>query len=402
MKIIGLDVCKDSVVAWPLEELPVNLKVHFKEKKRPVKDDPLKFHANKGGIAGLLKLEPDAVILEPTGVHYSWIFAHICERENIPVLWVGHSEVRHFRKQNRLPDKNDQADALALAAYALSHWGDDDFFLSFSPGAAVQLRELYLQLKSLARIQSPIINRLRQQLAREFPEAALKRSDIAVDGVSPLFAWIAGRERKLSKKSRHYDRLYERSIAPAYGVKVTEFSRRLADWICELHLWERELENEIKQLLSLPDFIAYIGIFRDFGFGIRTQALILSQCYPISRFDSLGGFKRRLGMAKVEESSGDKELFLTGVGSKMCRSALYLWVLTTIAPQKSRPASPIIKRLGDFYDCRRSRFTGTPEDSPNRENSVKGFGSLIICQTAAHATKLLFKELKRSVYNGAS
>jgi transposase len=174
MKIIGLDVCKDSVVAWELSEIPRSLKAHFKENKRPVRNDPLKFYANAEGIRGLLALEPAAVIMEPTGVHYSWVFAHICEKENIPVLWVGHTEVRHYRRQNKLPDKNDQADALALAAYALSHWGDDEFFISFSPGAAVKLREFYLQLKSLARIQSPIINRLRQQLAREFPEAALK------------------------------------------------------------------------------------------------------------------------------------------------------------------------------------------------------------------------------------
>lgn len=386
-------------MAWSLEEMPANLRAHFKQFKRPIKDDSLKFYANKGGIAGLLALKPDAVILEPTGVHYSWIFAHICETENIPVLWVGHSEIRHFRKQNRLPDKNDQADALALAAYAFNHLGDDEFFISFSPGAAVQLRELYLKLKSLARIQSPIVNRLRQQLAREFPEAALKRSEIAVDGVAPLFAWVAGRERKLSIKSHHYDRLYERSIAPAYGVKITEFSRRLADWLCEIHLWERELEGEIKELLQLPEFAPYVTAFTKFRFGVRTQALILSQCYPISRFDSLGGFKRRLGMAKVEESSGDKELFLTGAGSKMCRSALYLWVLTTIAPQKYRPASAEVKRLGEFYDLRRSRFTGTPEDSPSQETSVRGFGSLIICQTAAYGCRLLFKELKRSVYN---
>lgn len=397
MKVIGLDVCKDAVVAWALSEVPANLKVHFKESKRPAKDDPLKFHANKGGIAGLLKLHPDAVVMEPTGVHYSWIFAHICERENIPVLWVGHSEVRHFRKQNRLPDKNDQADALALAAYALSHWGQDEFFLSFSPGAAALLRELYLQLKSLARIQSPIINRLRQQLAREFPEAALKKTEAAVDGLAPLLAWVAGRERKLSRKSHHYDRLYSNSIAPAYGVRVSEFSRRLADWICEIHLWEAEIEDEIKHLLKLPDFIPYTRVFKEFALGSRTQALILSQVYPISRFDSLGGFKRRLGMAKVEESSGDKELFLTGAGSKLCRSALYLWVLTTVAPVKKRPHSEVITMLGNFYDLRRSRFTGTNNRAGTSEDSVRGFGSLVISQTAAYGCRLLFKKLKRSV-----
>ncbi|MBD1939108.1 transposase [Microcoleus sp. FACHB-68] len=392
MLILGLDVCKDSVVAWPLVEVPRNLKTHFKENKRPIKDDPLKFYANSRGIAGLLALEPDAVIMEPTGVHYSWIFAHICGKHDIPVLWVGHSEVRHYRKQNKLPDKSDQADALALAAYALSHWGEDEFFISFSPGAAVKLRECYLQLKSLARIQSPIINRLRQQLAREFPEAALKESKPAADGLSPLWAWVAGRERKTTKRSFTYSRLHEKSIAPIYGVQISGFSRRLAGWLCDIHQWERELEFEIRELLNLPEFTPYTQVFRGFGFGLRTQALILSQIYPISRFDSLGGFKRRLGMAKVEESSGDREAFITGAGSKMCRSALYLWVITGIAPARNRLKSSAVEKLGSFYDERRSRFAGT------EDNSVKGFGSLIICQTAAYGCRLLFKELKRSIY----
>jgi transposase len=174
-------------------------------------------------------------------------------------------------------------------------------------------------------------------------------------------------------------------------VQISDFSRRLADWLCDIHTWERELEFEIRTLLEQDEFIPYVQVFRSFGLGLRTQALILSQIYPISRFDSLGGFKRRLGMAKVEESSGDREAFLTGAGSKMCRSALYLWVLTSIAPARSRLKTPTVELLGKFYDERRSRFAG-------EDNLTKGFGSLIICQTAAYGCRLLFKELKRGIY----
>ncbi|MDJ0733132.1 MAG: hypothetical protein QNJ47_03450 [Nostocaceae cyanobacterium] len=45
------------------------------------------------------------MVLEPTGVHYSWIWAHICQAEGIKVVWVGHAEAVHYRKQNQLPDK---------------------------------------------------------------------------------------------------------------------------------------------------------------------------------------------------------------------------------------------------------------------------------------------------------
>lgn len=143
MKIVGLDVCKNSVVAWELLSIPKSFRSYFRDNKRPKDNDPKTFKADADGVEKLLALKPDAVVLEPTGVHYSWIWAHICSSEGIKVLWVGHAEATYYRKQNKLPDKNDQADALALAAYALLHWGDDEFFLQFEPGKVAQMRHLW-------------------------------------------------------------------------------------------------------------------------------------------------------------------------------------------------------------------------------------------------------------------
>ena len=60
MRILGLDVCKDSVVGWLLTEgIPRNFKRHFQEHKRKdTKDnpDPMRFRANIKGIEELLKL----------------------------------------------------------------------------------------------------------------------------------------------------------------------------------------------------------------------------------------------------------------------------------------------------------------------------------------------------------
>lgn len=39
-----------------------------------------------------------------------------------------------------------------------------------------EIRILYYQINSLIRVQSPLINRTRQQLAEEFPEAAFSNS----------------------------------------------------------------------------------------------------------------------------------------------------------------------------------------------------------------------------------
>lgn len=457
MRIIGLDVCKDSVVAWALESLPKNFRQYFREHKRG-KEDPLKLYANHAGVSALLALKPDAVVMEPTGIHYSWIWAHVCAKENITVLWVGHQEAVHYRKQHKLPDKNDQADALALAAYALFHWGQDDFFLSFEAGAIAKIRELWLQLQSLNRVQSPIINRARQQLAREFPEAALKKSPVASDGLPPLWAWLAQRERHLKVKRCYYDRLYAQSIASSYGIEISPFTRRLAAMLCDLAAWESEIEREIASILTTRAFADYQRVFVQFGIPPRSQALLLSQIYPMSKFDSLGRFKRRLGLAKDENSSGDKESMNTGSGSKLCRSQLYLWVLDVIAPARARPDNDIGKKLGEFYDARKSQFQDNPElwkqkaierlqqqalrelkrqlsanlmsllpkesaatvtstldlsmqaismslmaglstelhDKANVREVKKGFGNLIVSQTAAYGLRLLFKELKKA------
>jgi hypothetical protein len=459
MKIVGLDVCKNSVVAWVLESIPKNFRSYFKEHKRPKDDDSLTFKADANGVKKLLDLAPNAVVMEPTGVHYSWIWSHICQAEGIKVLWVGHQEAVHYRKQHKLPDKNDQADALALAAYALAHWDDDDFFLQFEAGSVVRLRELWLQIQSLNRIQSPVINRVRQQLAREFPEAALKKSEPGADGLSPLWSWLCGRERKV-RKNPYYTNLYNKSVAKTYGVEISNFTRRLANMLCDLHDWESETQAEILEILAAPEFIPYRRVMTMFGIGIRPQALLISQIYPVTKFESLGRFKRRLGMAKDEFSSGDKEAMNTGSGSKLCRSQLYLWVLDAIAPVHARPKNEFGQKLGEFYDQRKAQFQDNPELwkkkavarlqaealrelkrslsqnllsmvskdlAPQLEATLnltmqtvqmslaanmaagdiapgvkekevkKGFGNLIINQTAAYGCRLLFKELKKAV-----
>ncbi len=59
------------------------------------------------------------------------------------------------------------------------------------PEPIAEIRSLYDQINSLLRIQSPLINRIRQQLAEEFPEGANKQQIPSErDGLQPLFAWL--------------------------------------------------------------------------------------------------------------------------------------------------------------------------------------------------------------------
>ncbi len=328
-----------------------------------------------------------------------------------------------------------------------------EYFLQFEPGLITQLRELYLQLQSLNRIQSPVINRARQQLAREFPEAALKNSPQARDGLSPLWAWLAHWQREQVRNNHYYDRLYQGSLAPKYGVEITDFTRNLARLLCQIHLWERDIEREIAQLLNYPQFQPYTKAFNSLGIDIRCQALILSQMYPLTRFSSLGAFKRRLGMGRDENSSGDKLSSRAG-GSQMCRSQLYLWVLDKISIKSQRPPTPVGQRLSAYYDLKAAQFSEDPDlvkekvlvrekrrlklnfqeslhssfgelltkdqfqvisqrlDTKFFEDVLeinqtqkmvkqgvvrKGFGVLVINQVVAYGCKLLFQEIKRNL-----
>lgn len=364
LRVAGLDVSKNNVVVCVLEEAPFDLKRHLKEKNKDFK----RLYANQNGIKELLELEPDYVVLEPTGVHYSWIWAHILKRNGIKILWVGHCEVASFRKSKKLPDKNDAADALALAAYALTNWEYPEAFLGYEHEAfVIPMREMSLQLQSINRIQNPIVNRLRQQLAREFPEAALKKSERAPDGQVPLWAFVAERKRNLQRNVKYYEKLYEISIAPANGVDISEFSRNLARQLCELQNWEIQIETELANMLKLPEFEVYNQVLDSLGMGLRTKCWIISQIYPIERFlgdwdyrSARAKFKQRLGYGGVEDSSGDKERFKKS-GSKISRQLLYMWILTTIAPEKARPDTPLAKQLSEFYDDRTRQYNENPE-----------------------------------------
>jgi hypothetical protein len=362
-RIVGLDVCKNRVVAWILEEYPRNFLKTFRENKR--KDthenpDPLSFFANPHGVKALLDLKPDAVALEPTGGYYSRIWALICKQNNIPVFWVGHVEARNYRKTKQLPDKNDQADALAIAAYTWENWEREDTFLTYQNGIADELRETYLQLSSITRMQSPVINRIRQQLAYEWPEMALVKTDSHKVGiVGPLWSWLAG--LPVHKRTQTvYSRKYAESVARSAGIEVTPFTRQTASLLVMIQEMEHETEQKLLGLIQHPKFAAYHHVFNRFSFGVRLRGLLLSQVYPIQNYPTLGGFKRRLGLGALETSSGDKEGF-SNSGAVICRTALYLYVLTTIAPGRKRPNSAIAARIAQFYDSRDEQLKNDPE-----------------------------------------
>lgn len=362
-KIIGIDICKDRAVCWILESLPNDVKAYWKREskhrsKNPMKDE-FTFYFTDGGIRGLLALKPDAIALEPTGMHYSWLVAHICTQEGICVLWIGHQQAVSFRRQNSLPDKNDLADAMAIACYAHIYYDKSSYFIQFEIDTLARLRELFLQYKSLARFQNPFINRARQQLAREFPEAMGVKSPRACDGRRPLWCFIAGRDRSTHKNS-YWKNRYDKSVAVKYEIEFSDFTRWLASTIDDIDIQHLKVEKELFSLVYLPQFEQYNLVFDMFNFNLSLRALLLSQIYPIERFESMGAFKKRIGAAKDEYASGDVRLLKKG-GSKLCRTEFYIWVATDIAKLSKRPQSNVGIAIANKYDGWVMQFENDPK-----------------------------------------
>ncbi|MEG4323111.1 MULTISPECIES: transposase [unclassified Microcoleus] len=396
MQIIGLDISKSSVSCCLISEKILDSRQFYYNYNFS------KFAATVAGVSQLLALignTADTIaVMEPTGVNYQILWGTQLARAGVEVRLVGHKELRSFREHHlALPDKDDDADALALAIYGWDYLESPRRFVQSRSHTIVEIRRLALRLAHLNRVQSPIINRARQDLAWQFPEAAFVRSLRSGEKVPLLWGWLCGQ-----RQSVKYDLMLERSI----GLGITHELRRHAARICDIQLEEMAIEFELSKLVGEPQFLPYRKVFARFGFGRRVEALLLSQIYPFEnyldadgkpdikirkgrrsgkptkRHLSLRRFCKALGYAPTQESSGDLHKSKIAGGSDLCRKALWQWIFTRIEPQRCRLANDIGDRLGEILDTEKA--SGRP---------VK----LVRSRVAAKAVKLLFKELVREL-----
>jgi len=388
MNIVGLDICKSSVVACLLTQRPVEPRQFYYDAEF------LKIHADAAGIKKLLELKPDIAVMEPTGVNYAKLWGTHLARAGVKVLLVGHTQLRFYRESHlELPDKDDDADALALACYAFDYLDNPKRFNQERDYTIVRIRELVLRLAHLNRVQSPIVNRLRQDLAWQFPEVALVRSVRTSDNVPLLWGWLAG-----ERDSKKYDNLYALTV----GLGLTPTVRHHASRLCDLQREEMSIELELKELISDSRFLPYRKVFAKFGFGQRVEALILSQIFPFENFLTPDGkpdikirkgrksgkptkrhlsrrrFEKALGVSPTQEASGDKSKKKIVGGSDLCRKALWQWLFTRIEPERNRLKNDIGKVLGAALDTEKS--AGRP---------IK----LVRSRCCAKAVRLLFRAL---------
>lgn len=387
MRVVGLDVCKDSVVACILDAArPIEPRQLYYDLDFP------RFFTDASGIKSLLALAPTVAVLEPTGVNYSKFWVTKLAEAGVEVVLVGHKQLRGYRENLGLPDKDDCADALALSCYYLEHHKSSSRFVRTRDPIIAKIRDIVLRLYHLNRVQSPVINRIRQDLAWQFPEAR----HITLDAVL-FWGWLAG-----ERKSVRYDNLY----AATSGLGLEREVRNSAKIICDLQRRERVLSLEMRHLMKDIRFHKYRKVFALFGFGERVEALILSQIYPLENYLNAEGqpeiqtrkgkesgrntkrhlsrrrFQKALGVAPTREDSGDKRS-TKKAGSSLCRMALWQWVFTRIEPKRNRKASELGKFLGEMLD------------NEKQHRPVK----LARSRVASKAADLLFRELVKELCN---
>lgn len=357
MNIIGLDVGRNNVTACAVDEFPISPLKKFNELKKDKKI--IRCFADKQGVERFLELKPDAVIMEPTGVWYSNFWKRLCNHHNIPIYWIGHSQLSAKRSSYGFKNKSDDEDAYCLAlTYFDTQFVDyhgNKRYLTFADGEITNIRNLFFECEQLDKILNSLINQNRQRLTLEFPEIAQKEGKVSpIIGYSPQWGYVAGEYTYTQMKNVH-----AKSVAKELDIEISEYTKKHSKRITDIQKQITETETELTKLLNLPEFEKYLAVFKKFGFGVRLSALLMFQCYPFDRFlldgkiwvdyeigkskegipkeqkrhKSLRSFQLYLGMGYTKQQSGDGLKLKLG-GSDICRSHLYAWCNAVVIPRR--------------------------------------------------------------------
>lgn len=341
-RIIGLDIGKHGkAVGWLIDELHRPLSAYYQAHQK----DYFTIYPTNDGIDFLLKLEPDGIVMEPTGSWYSSIWGRVGKVYGIPVYWVGHADLHGQRKHFDFKNKYDQIDALVLAScYFDDSWvnrfGEKHWLKSYRSEVLEPVRELFWEYRQLLKLRTVLVQQLKQRCAYEFPEIAgddWHQSE--TKGTTPIIRWLAGKS-KTGKKSKKYPK----SVAVRLGIDLTDYTENHANLTITVELALFEIEQMLTRLLDRPEFAPYIEVFKSYGIGPGVCACLLLRTYPLERFlnngqvvidmiehpdgritkqhKSLRWFQAFLGFTRYHAQSGDEDDIKFG-GSKVCRALLF-------------------------------------------------------------------------------
>ena len=427
-KILGIDIGAKFVVAFCLESLPVGISYKDFYKKNAkvaiskirmdnkVKDSDKKI---KDAIELLREINPTAIVMEPTGVWYSKLWAKIAEHLGIEVKWIGHSDLAFNRGAYGFTDKDDRTDAFCLAiSYFHPDYNNQHKWLNWRAGLIAEVNDRILELESLDSTSIVFTQQLRQRLKYECPECADRSISNARTkyGFTAWVGWLAD-----CHNSRQIQNGYDKSIAVQLGIAISQYTRDHAAALAGNQIREMRLEEDLRALLNDPEFDRYRPTLEKFGFEIKMQGTILTNIYPFEKFlrddkpfverwqddvkwhkknRSLSGFQLSLGMGKRLVESGGSTAWIYA-GSSFARTKLYCWIMRYVVPERMAD-SWIVTEL-DRRSMTNPRTAVKVADLRKRWKTTKGSnkdrhqaGAAIAMTLAYRVTRLLYDELLKN------
>ena len=382
--IVGIDVSRSSIAACFMLEKPSNPRDNYFEADIEI------FHSNIENLNRLrikiesFKADKIVAICEPTGMNYAQLWMNKLSDWGVEVRMISNSKLPNYRaelmgKEGKSGAKTDEIDAFAIACWYFDK--AECSYLKIRDPLVTHIKRTCLRLEHLNRVQNPIVNRMRQELAWQCPEVAQVRSAKLQDDLAPLlWGWLAGR-----RKSKKYDRI----LAETVGSGVEPQTQWAASQYCEIEEEIFKLKKQLIELIDSPQFDEYRRIFTKFGFGYQLQGYLLGAIFPIEDFLKNGQpevkirknrqtgkesklklserrFMRAVGMGVVREDSGQKKKGKQS-GSALCRKALWQWCFTRLEVSRNNPPLKFVYGQGESEEemspaenLKRRKKGGTP------------------------------------------
>ncbi len=358
-KVLGIDIGARFVVAFSLSELPVGISYpNFYRQNAKLAISKIRMDNSKEGssvnlhdaIELLTDIKPDVIVMEPTGVWYSRLWASLAKYLHIEVKWIGHADLAHLRGAYGFKDKDDRTDAFCLAvSYFDPIFNAGNSWLHWKTGTIADVNDRLLEIKSLESTTKILAQQIRQRLKYEFPEVADRAitNSRTGDGFTAWVGYIAG-----VHTYKRIENERAKSISTELSIDISPYTIDHAGSIVMNQIREQKLKADLSNSLLDPCFDKYRETFELFGFGSIMQSTVLSNIYPIEKFlvngkpnidryeddrgkhkknTSLAGFQLSLGMGKrLIESGGSTSLIYSG--SSFARKMLYCWIVTNVLP----------------------------------------------------------------------
>ncbi|MDJ0728820.1 MAG: hypothetical protein QNJ33_02400 [Crocosphaera sp.] len=353
--------------------------------------------------------------MEPTG-NYSKLWFNTLLDAGKEVRFISNRSLVPYRKLCGWDYKDDYHDATALAYCGWLNINNLSAFLSLKCPEIHATYQLFLEHERINRELKPIVNRARNLLHTEFPEAKNSKSKSS-DKVDGIWLFISS-SNQTPKWREHWLRIVKKSIGTVQKCGFSPQLVKLSQQIVRLKQRRIQIRKAFQEFLANPKYAFYNDAFDCFNLGVYDRTIILCQVHPFEQFLDPNGRELRkikprkfgksgkpvtkrvglnrfhacLGKAVKPWESGKKKGHIV-TGSVLARIQLYLWAKRTMAMSPPKNPKPRVKELYDRYlDDIQARLTKDGKIDPDYSgnSSLKQWGK---ARVGDKLVKLLFKEL---------